>query len=67
MKSVDNQLVLKGETTIDNADRWLQMKVATALLFHRNVHATKTKVTALNGTVNRHNPVPVTCEQILLG
>lgn len=49
VKSVDNQLVLKGETTIDNADRWLQMKVETALLFHRNVHATK--VTALNGTV----------------
>ena len=51
VKSVDNQLVLKGETTVDNADRWLRLKVETALLFHRNVHAATTKVTALNGTV----------------
>lgn len=51
VKSVNNQLALKGETTIDNADRWLRLKVETALLFHRNVHAATTKVTALNGTV----------------
>ena len=51
VKSVDNQLTLKGETTIDNADRWLRLKVETALLYHRNVHAAKTTVTALNGTV----------------
>jgi len=52
VKSVDNQLVVKGETTIDNADRWLRLKVETALLFHRNVHASTTTVTALNGTVS---------------
>jgi len=52
VKSVDNQLVLKGETTIDNADRWLRLKVETALLFHRNVHASTTTVTALNGAVS---------------
>ena len=51
VKSVDNQLVLKGETSTDNADRWLRLKVETALLFHRNVHASTTTVTALNGTV----------------
>ena len=51
VKSVDNQLALKGETTIDNADRWLRLKVETALLFHRNVHAATTTVTALDGTV----------------
>ena len=51
VKSVDNQLTLKGETTIDNADRWLRLKVETALLYHRNVHAATTTVTALNGTV----------------
>lgn len=48
---VDNQLVLKGETTVDNADRWLRLKVETALFYHRNVHAATTKVTALKGTV----------------
>ena len=51
VKSVDNQIVLKGETTIDNADRWLRLKVETALLFHRNVHASTTTVTAVDGTV----------------
>ena len=51
VKSVDNQIVLKGETTIDNADRWLRLKVETALLFHRNVHASTTTVMAVDGTV----------------
>ena len=51
VKSVDNQLTLKGETTVDNADRWLRLKVETALLYHRNVHAATTTVTALDGTV----------------
>jgi hyperosmotically inducible protein len=51
VKNVDNQLTLKEETSIDNADRWLRFKVETALLFHSDVNAMTTKVSAENGTV----------------
>jgi hyperosmotically inducible periplasmic protein len=51
VKSVDNQLSLKEETSIDNADRWLILKVETALLFHSGVNVMKTKVSAEDGTV----------------
>jgi hyperosmotically inducible periplasmic protein len=51
VKSVDNRIVLKDETPTDNTDRWLRLKVETALLFHRNVNPLATKVSAENGTV----------------
>lgn len=51
VKSVDNQLTLKEDTSTDNADRWLRLKVETALLFHSEVNVTTTKVSAENGTV----------------
>lgn len=51
VKSVKNQLTLKEETPVDNADRWLRLKVETALLFHADVSVTTTKVSAKNGTV----------------
>ena len=51
VKSVDNQLVLKGEQPPENSDGWLALKVKTALLFHRNVNAFKTKVDVKDGVV----------------
>lgn len=51
VKSVDNQLTFKEETPVDNADRWLRLKVETALLFHADVSVATTKVSAENGTV----------------
>jgi hyperosmotically inducible periplasmic protein len=51
VKSVNNQLVVKEETTIDNADRWLRLKVETALLFHKNVNVMTTRASAENGTI----------------
>ena len=51
VKNVVNQIVLKEETSVDNADRWLVFKVETALLFHSDVNAMATKVTAENGTI----------------
>ena len=51
VKSVNNQLTIKEETPVDNADRWLRLKVETALLFHSDVNVIKTKVSAENGTV----------------
>ena len=42
VKSVDNQLKIKGESPAEHSDGWIGMKVKTALLFHRHVRATKT-------------------------
>ncbi len=49
--SVDNQLKVTGETHADRSDGWVGLKVKTALLFHRNVRATKTDVNVKDGVV----------------
>src|ERR1700691_2078656 len=51
VKSVDNQLVVKGSQPAEHSDAWITMKVKTALLFHRNVSATGTSVYTENGVV----------------
>ncbi len=51
VKSVDNQLTLKGEAPAKHSDTWIALKVKTALLFHRNVRATKTDVNVKEGIV----------------
>ncbi len=51
VKSVDNQLKVKGESPAEHSDLWLGTKVKTALLFHRNVRATKTDVNVKDGIV----------------
>jgi osmotically-inducible protein OsmY len=51
VKSVDNQLKIKGESPAEHSDGWLGFKVKTALLFHRNVRATKTDVNVKDGIV----------------
>jgi osmotically-inducible protein OsmY len=51
VKSVDNQLIVKGESPEEYSDAWMGMKVKTALLFHRNVRATKTDVNVADGVV----------------
>src|SRR5437588_13105403 len=40
VKSVDNQLKVKGEMPAAHSDGWLSTKVKSTLLFHRNVSAT---------------------------
>lgn len=52
VKSVDNQLVVKGEAPTEHSDTWIAMKVKTALLFHRNVSATATDVFVQDGVVS---------------
>jgi len=54
VKSVDNQIGVKGDSPLENSDTWLVMKVKNTLLFHRNVSAGSTHVTADNGTVHLH-------------
>ena len=51
VKSVDNQLKVKGENHAEHSDGWIGTKVKTALLFHRNVRATKTDVNVTDGVV----------------
>lgn len=52
VKSVDNQLTVKGEVPAEHSDTWVGLKVKTALLFHRNVRATKTDVNVKDGIVS---------------
>jgi hyperosmotically inducible periplasmic protein len=52
VKSVDNQLTVKGEAPAKHSDTWVGLKVKTALLFHRNVRATKTDVNVTDGVVS---------------
>ena len=51
VKSVDNQLRVKGGQPAEHSDTWISMKVKSALLFHRNVSATGTKVYVNKGIV----------------
>lgn len=51
VKSVDNQLKVKGESSAEHSDGWVSTKVKTTLLFHRNVRATKTDVNVADGIV----------------
>ena len=51
VKRVDNQLCVKGEIPAEHSDKWLSLKVKTVLMFHRNVSASGTEVSAENGTV----------------
>lgn len=49
VKSVDNQLTFKGTAPAEHSDAWLGIKVKSALVFHRNVRATKTDVNVTDG------------------
>ena len=48
---VENQLKTKAEVATANADSWISRKVKLALLFHRNVSASKTTVEVKDGVV----------------
>jgi osmotically-inducible protein OsmY len=50
VKSVDNQLAVKGDQDSEMSDAWLLTKVKTTLLFHRSVSAT-TEVDVKDGIV----------------
>lgn len=51
VKSVDNKLVLKGESPAAHTDAWLITKVKSTLLYHRGVSGVKTEVLAKEGIV----------------
>jgi hyperosmotically inducible protein len=51
VKSVDNQLVIKGDQPAEHSDAWICTKVKSTLLFHRNVSASGTSVYVKDGIV----------------
>jgi hyperosmotically inducible protein len=51
VKSVDNELLVKGEQPAEHSDAWITTKVKTSLLFHRNVSGTGTSVYTKDGVV----------------
>ena len=51
VKSVDNQLQIKGGQPAEHSDTWIGWKVKSALLFHRNVSASGTTVYVKDGIV----------------
>ena len=51
VKSVDNKLTLKGKAPLSGTDAWLITKVKLTLLFHQNVNASGTQVSAKKGAI----------------
>src|SRR4026207_1990506 len=51
VKSVDNQLKVKGENHAEHSDGWIGTKVKSTLLFRRNVSASGTDVNVKDGIV----------------
>jgi len=51
VKSVDNQLRVKGEQPKEHSDAWIATKVKSTLFFHRHVSASGTTVYVKDGVV----------------
>jgi osmotically-inducible protein OsmY len=51
VKSVDNQLTVNGAQPTEHSDTWINWKVKTTLLFHRDVSSTGTTVYVNDGVV----------------
>ncbi len=51
VKSVDNQLQVKAKSADEKSDDWIEFKIKSALLYHRSVSGTKTRVAVTNGIV----------------
>jgi len=51
VKKVENRLEIKSNSGDEKSDGWLEVKVKSALLFHRNVRGTKTEVSVKDGIV----------------
>lgn len=65
VKSVDNKLVVKDESTDETSDSWIYAKVKTMLMSHRNVSAVNTKVTVADGIVTLKGEASSTAQKQL--
>ncbi|OGJ85472.1 MAG: hypothetical protein A2268_12880 [Candidatus Raymondbacteria bacterium RifOxyA12_full_50_37] len=57
VKRVDNKLTVKGGQPDKNSDAWINMKVKTMLMVHRNVSSLKTDVDVKDGVVTLRGQV----------
>ena len=69
VKSVDNQLILKGEQPAKHSDTWINAKVKMALLFHRHVSSgttvyVKDGVVTLQGVASSQAEKELTTEYV---
>jgi osmotically-inducible protein OsmY len=62
---VDNQLVTTAEAAAADADTWIGRKIKLALLFHRNVNASKTVVAVKDGIVTLSGEASSTAQKEL--
>jgi osmotically-inducible protein OsmY len=51
VKAVHNRLEIKGENAAEKSDAWISARVTSALMFHRNVKGSTTKVNTKDGHV----------------
>ena len=67
VKSVDNQLKVKGENPAEHSDGWLCTKVKSTLLFRRNVSASGTDVYVKDGVVSLRGEASSMAQKELTG
>jgi osmotically-inducible protein OsmY len=67
VKSVVNLLTVAADQPSDHSDAWITMKVKTALTFHKNVSATATTVTTLDGVVTLSGSAATEAKKELTG
>ena len=67
VKSVDNKLTIKDRTHSAGTDAWLITKVKLALLFHKNVNAAATSVSAEEGVITLRGEASSIAQKDLTG
>jgi osmotically-inducible protein OsmY len=67
VKGVENKLEEKSGAPAAQSDAWLITKVKSTLLFHKNVNAVGTEVTAQDGTITLRGDASSTAQKDLTG
>ena len=67
VKSVDNQLVLKGASPAESSDNWISTQVKYSLLYHRYVSGVSTHVSVAAGVVTLRGKADNQAEKDLAG
>lgn len=67
VKSVDNQLVLKGERSAEESDGWIGTQVKWSLLYNRNVNGFGTQVLVTDGVVTLRGKAESQAQKDLTG
>ena len=67
VKSVINELKVKGEQPAEKSDAWITMKVKTALAYHKHVSASHTEVATSDGVVTLKGRVDNDDQKVLTG